>query len=114
MSKIRNYKRSSIESRDGTVLLSTTRYEDVNWTTFLDPATNYKTTIYVIETWVPLTRSYPTRENGYERGTTRGILEVARPTGEKSGWCVRLFGEELPERYTDKGHAQHAAEGLAS
>jgi len=108
MSKIRNYRRSSIESRDGTVLLSTTRYEDVNWTTFLDPATNYKTTIYVIETWVPLSN------DGYQRGTTRGILEVARPAGEKSGWCVRLFGEELPERYNDKGHAQNAAEGLAS
>ena len=107
MSKIRNWVPSSFENQNGRTLLSTDRYENVNWTTFLDPTTDYKTTVYVIETWTMLSNA------SYDRGTTMGIIEVARPAGQTTGWCVRLYGEELPERYASKGLAQHAAEGIA-
>jgi hypothetical protein len=105
MSKqIKNWKPSTL---DAGIVISTGSYGlDVNWTTYLDPTTNYKTTVYVIETWERLTN------DGWARGTTACTVEVARPTGEKTGWCVRLFGEELPERYSRKGEAQFAAEAL--
>lgn len=104
MSKVRNWKPTSLE---GGTLVSTDRCEGINWTTFLDPTTDYKTTVYVIETWEPLSEP-----GTVQRGDTKGRIEVARPSGSKTGWCVRLFGEELPERYNSKGNAQRAAEGL--
>lgn len=59
---------------------------------------------YVLETWELLWG------NSYEKGSTQGRVEVCKP--DDAGWAVELFGEILPERYSDKGYAQCAAEDL--
>ena len=102
-----NTFRNAVPTTLGGTLVRIRRYGDAIWTTCLDPATDYKTTVYMMETWEPLATP-----GKYQQGNTRHTVEVARPAGQKTGWCVRLFGEELPERYDDKGHAQLAAEGL--